>query len=536
MKSNIVQINAVKPPNKLTRNLILILGDQLNLDNPALEGFDAAQDVILMVEASHEATQVWSHKARIVLFLSAMRHFAQSLDSEGLKPIYLTLGEHEFASLQAAWAHYLTVLKCKKVIVCEPGEYRVEQDLIALCRARNVQLVIRDDTHFMCSKADFKHWVDNKKELRMEFFYRKMRAKYDVLMNGKEPEGGAWNYDAENRKTFGKAGPKNVPIAPQVNVDALTQAVIDDVEKHFPTHPGSLKHFIWPVTRQAALQFLDDFIANKLAGFGDHQDAMWSNVQSNHDKTQSPFLWHSLLSTSLNLKLLNPREVIAAAVAAYQENQLPLASVEGFIRQILGWREFIRGVYWLDMPQMAEANHYNHSRTLPSWYWSDDTKMNCMKQTVNDTMQYGYAHHIQRLMVTGMFGVLAEIDPKQVAAWYLAVYVDAVEWVELPNVAGMALYANGGRFTSKPYVASGAYIKRMSNYCSGCQYKPELKTGADACPTTTLYWHFLIKHYDTFSRNPRTALMAKNADRFRADEVTAIQHQAAKILSNLDAI
>jgi deoxyribodipyrimidine photolyase-related protein len=517
------------------RNLILILGDQLNLDNPALDDFDAAQDRILMVEAPYEATQVWSHKARIVLFLSAMRHFYSGLASRmdiDSKGIYLQLGEHKFVSLKDAWAHTIDILQPQKVIVCEPGEYRLQQDLIALCKQKNVQLVIRDDTQFMCSKADFKHWAAGGKQLRMEFFYRKMRAKYDVLMDGKQPVGGAWNYDAENRKTFGKAGPQNVPTAPQVNIDDITQAVIDTVEKYLPNHPGSLANFIWPVTREQALQFLDDFIANKLAGFGDHQDAMWHEK----DKTKGPYLWHSLLSTSLNLKLLNPREVIAAAVAAYKKNQIPLASVEGFIRQILGWREFIRGVYWLDMPQMAEANHYQHMRQLPRWYWSADTQMNCMKQTINDTMQHGYAHHIQRLMVTGMFGVLAEIDPKQMAAWYLAVYVDAVEWVELPNVAGMALYANGGRFTSKPYVASGAYIKRMSNYCSGCKYKPEVKTGTDACPTTTLYWNFLIKHYDTFARNPRTALMAKNVERFSAEDVAAIQQQAQTILNNIDTI
>jgi deoxyribodipyrimidine photolyase-related protein len=517
------------------RHLILILGDQLNGDNPALKGFDAAQDAILMVEAGYEATQVWSHKARIVLFLSAMRHFYKSLSTRmdiGLQSSYLQLGEHDFVTLKAAWAHAIETYQPQKVIICEPGEYRLDQDLIALCKQKNVQLVIRDDTHFICSKADFKHYAQGKKELRMEFFYRQMRAKYDVLMEGKNPAGGTWNYDAENRKTFGKIGPKNVPTAPQVNIDELTQAVIDNVEQYFPNHPGSLKHFIWPVTRETALQFLDDFIANKLAGFGDHQDAMWQSTEIN----QSPYLWHSLLSTSLNLKLLNPREVIATAVAAYKKNKLPLASVEGFIRQILGWREFIRGVYWLDMPQMSEANHYQHQRALPSWYWTGDTHMNCMRQTINDTMQHSYAHHIQRLMVTGMFGVLAEINPKQVAAWYLAVYVDAVEWVELPNVAGMALYANGGRFTSKPYVASGAYIKRMSNYCTGCKYKPELKTGEDACPTTTLYWHFLIKHYDTFSRNPRTALMAKNVDRFSAADVAAIQTQAQQLLNHINDI
>jgi deoxyribodipyrimidine photolyase-related protein len=317
-----------------------------------------------------------------------------------------------------------------------------------------------------------------------------------------------------------------------VSIDELTQAVIADVEIYFPNHPGSLEYFIWPVTREAALEFLDDFIKNKLAGFGEHQDAMW---QSTNTK-QSPYLWHSLLSTSLNLKLLNPREVISASVTAYKQQQLPLASVEGFIRQILGWREFIRGVYWLDMPKMGEANHYMHIRPLPNWYWTGDTHMNCMKQTVNDTMQHGYAHHIQRLMVTGMFGILAELNPREVEAWYLAVYVDAIEWVELPNVAGMALYSNGGRFTSKPYVASGAYIKRMSNYCSGCKYNPEIKTGETACPTTTLYWNFLIKHYDTFSRNPRTALMTKNVNRFSEEEVAALKAHAQHLLSNINNI
>ena len=523
----------------MTRHLIIILGDQLNLDNPALEDFDNSQDKVLMVEASAEATHVWSHKARIVLFLSAMRHFAQLLTKQQIIPIYLKLDQHDFASLKAAWAHYIQLLKPEKIVVCEPGEYRLEQDLIALCKQTATRLVIRDDTHFMCSKADFKHWAKGSTQLRMEFFYRMMRKKYDVLMQGSEPVGGAWNYDAENRKTFGKAGPQNVPAAPQVNIDALTKEVIDLVEEYFPQHPGSLKHFIWPVTRETALVFLDDFIANKLAGFGEHQDAMWQDIQSSMEKSQNPYLWHSLLSTSLNLKLLNPREVINAATVAYQKNKLSpnaisLASVEGFIRQILGWREFIRGVYWLDMPQMAQSNHYNHQHALPSWYWTGETQMNCMRQTVHDTMQHGYAHHIQRLMVTGMFGILAELNPREVEAWYLAVYVDAVEWVELPNVTGMALYANGGRFTSKPYVASGAYIKRMSNYCSNCKYKPELKTGINACPITTLYWHFLIKHYETFRQNPRTGLMAKNVERFDQAEITAVQMHAKHLLTRLD--
>lgn len=524
----------------MTRNLILILGDQLNFDNPALEGFDASQDAILMVEASHEATKVWSHKARIVLFLSAMRHFHEALLIQyppSAQCIYLKLGEHQFATLKAAWAHQIAMLKPQKVIICEPGEYGIQQDLMSLCTEMKTTLSVRDDMHFMCSKADFKHWATDgkngqKKELRMEFFYRKMRQKYDVLMEGNAPVGGAWNYDAENRKAFGKAGPQNTPTAPQVKIDSLTQTVIDSVEQHFPHHPGSLANFIWPVTRGEAIKFLNDFIINKLAYFGAHQDAMWQSSNN----SQSPYLWHSLLSTSLNLKLLDPREVISAAVKAYQQNQLSLASVEGFIRQILGWREFIRGMYWLDMPQMGESNYYQHTRSLPTWFWTGETHMNCMRQTIQDTMKLGYAHHIQRLMVTGMFGILAELNPREVEAWYLAVYVDAVEWVELPNVTGMALYANGGRFTSKPYVASGAYIKRMSNYCSQCKYKPDLKTGENACPTTTLYWYFLTKHYDVLSRNPRTALMAKNLDRFNMHDIEAVKLHAQYLLNHIHTI
>lgn len=524
----------------MTRHLILILGDQLNFDNPALEDFDASQDAIVMVEVIQEATKVWSHYARVVLFLSAMRHFYDALVNLypcGLHGTYLKLGMHDFTTLKEAWAHQIAVLKPQKVIVCEPGEYRIEQELISLCHAMHTPLVVRDDTHFMCSRAEFKRWAangknGNKKELRMEFFYRYMRQKHQVLMEDDKPIGGAWNYDTENRKSFGKAGPHLIPSAPALNIDEITQAVIDTVLHHLPDHPGSLENFIWPVTRAEAIKFLDDFIMHKLAYFGEHQDAMWQAT----DDRDSPYLWHSLLSTSLNLKLLNPREVISAAIHAYTKHQLPLASVEGFIRQILGWREFIHGIYWLDMPQMGESNHYGHTRALPSWFWTGETSMNCMRQTIRETMKFGYAHHIQRLMVIGMFGILAELNPREVQAWYLAVYVDAVEWVELPNVVGMALYANGGRFTSKPYVASGAYIKRMSNYCTQCRYKPELKIGEYACPMTTLYWNFLIKHYVALSRNGRTALMAKNVDRFTHQEITFVQSQAQSVLKHINSI
>lgn len=515
----------------MIRHLIIVLGDQLTIDNPALEGFDAACDQIVMAEVVGEGTHVWSHKARIALFLSAMRHFAENLEALGFPVIYYPLGLHSFTQLKEVWLHQIQQSAPQKIIVCEPGEFRVLQTIQACAVETNVALIVRDDTHFMCSQANFKRWAGQSKTLRMEFFYRNMRKEHQVLMQGSQPIGGDWNYDHENRKAFGKQGPQSVPPAPAFEIDAITHEVFAEVEHYFAEHPGTLAHFCWPVTRSQALTLLDNFIQYKLDDFGVHQDAMWQGVQSHHT-----FLWHSLLASSLNLKLLNPREVIQAAEQAYHAHQLPLASVEGFIRQILGWREFIRGVYWLDMPAMAESNHYDHQRPLPTWYWTANTHMNCMHQTITQTMQYGYAHHIQRLMVTGMFGLLAEIAPKQVEAWYLAVYVDAVEWVELPNVAGMALHANGGRFTSKPYVASGAYIQRMSNYCQSCRYKPDIKTGVQACPVTTLYWHFLIKHYEDFAHHPRTALMVKHIDKMSEEQRTAITDYAQGLLARLDTL
>jgi deoxyribodipyrimidine photolyase-related protein len=346
-------------------------------------------------------------------------------------------------------------------------------------------------------------------------------------MNGDDPVGNKWNFDEENRGSFGKQGPGFLATPPKFPPDKITRDVFALVEKYFPDHPGSLATFNWPVTRDEALMALHDFVEHRLQNFGQYQDAMWQG---------EPFLHHALLSSSLNLKLLNPREVVAAAEQAGKKYKISLAAVEGFIRQILGWREFIRGMYWLDMPAMAEANHFKHQRDLPTWYWSGDTQMNCMRETITQTMQHGYAHHIQRLMVTGMFGILAEMEPQQLSAWYLAVYVDAIEWVELPNVVGMALYANGGRFTSKPYVASGAYINRMSNYCAGCKYKPEKKIGDDACPVTTLYWNFLDQHETEFASQPRTALMVRNLQRLSDEERNKIRQQAEKYLNIINKL
>ncbi len=508
------------------RHLILILGDQLDQNSAALDGFDPVQDRAFMVEVPAESTRVWSHKARTTLFLSAMRHFAAELRARGIHCEYSQLGKHNHQSLSDAITDALRRHAPQKLVLVEPGEWQIEADLKANCKRQKVLLDIRDDTHFLISRHAFAEWVRKYKQPRMEHFYRKMRRDSGLLMDKDgEPELGRWNFDAENRGSFGKKGPQNLLKPPHFKPDDITQSVMEDVQRHFADNPGDLSAFGWPVTREDALVALHSFIQDRLPKFGEYQDAMWDG---------EPWLYHALVSAALNLKLLNPREVIAAAMDAYRAGQAPIEAVEGFVRQILGWREFIRGLYWHDMPGMREANHYGHGRKLPAWYWTGKTNMRCMQAAIGQTLKHGYAHHIQRLMVTGQFALLAEISPQAVEDWYLAVYVDAVEWAELPNVAGMALHANGGRFTSKPYIASGAYIKRMSNYCDGCQYRPTEKTGLRACPVTTLYWYFLDKHETSLLANARTTLMARNIGRLSSLERTAIREHAIHILDRMD--
>lgn len=507
------------------KKLILILGDQLDVENAALKDLDPKTDEVLMVESAAEAQHVWSHKARIALFLSAMRHFAEHLRS---LDITLTYIEHSPKTIADELRKKIKAGKFTHLVCVEPGEWRLKKAIEDLAVELKIIVEIRQDTHFYCSHEEFKEWVANKKELRLEYFYRLMRKTHGVLIDqdGK-PEGGQWNFDRDNRKPFPKKGPGLIPSPELFEPDAITKAVLSEVEQRYPDHPGSLAHFQWPVTRKQALQALEGFVEHRLATFGIYEDAMW---------TGTPFGWHSLLSSSLNLKLLNPREVVDAVLHAWKKYDLEMATVEGFIRQILGWREFIRGMYYLDMPQMALDNFYEHQNALPAWYWTGKTGMKCMQETIGQTLEYGYAHHIQRLMVTGNFGLLAEMLPKDVCDWYLAVYVDAVEWVELPNVAGMALFTSGGRFTSKPYIASGAYIKRMSNYCGSCQYKSDVRFGEDACPITNLYWNFLIKHRAQFEASPRTRLMTANLSRISDTDQQAIQVHAKKLLGNLDAL
>jgi len=506
------------------RNLVLVLGDQLDVDSAAFDDFDAAHDAVWMAEVAEESTLVWSSKPRTVMFLAGMRHFAQILRAAG-RPLHYTAldAEGNRGSLQAQLQSDIERLHPVRLVMTAPGDWRVLQAIKAAARAQGLPLDLREDRHFYCSVREFAAHARGRKSLRMEYFYREMRKRHGVLMGGKagdEPEGGQWNFDADNRQAFGATGPGNLPPRVAFAPDAITREVIDLVEARFTTHPGRLDSFAWPVTREQALVSLQRFTAERLPLFGRYQDAMWPG---------EPWLYHAHLAAALNLKLLNPREVVAAAVAAYHAGAAPLPSVEGFVRQILGWREYVRGIYWTRMPGYVELNELDAHEDLPAWYWNGATDMACLRDALAQTLEHGYAHHIQRLMVTGLYALMLGVQPLQVHAWYLAVYIDAVEWVELPNTLGMSQYADGGLMASKPYVATGKYIQRMSPHCQGCRYDPAQRTGETACPFTTLYWDFLMRHEARLAANPRMALQVKNVTRLKDAEREAIRARAAAI-------
>ena len=504
------------PPQVPTvRHLLVVLGDQLDRKSSAWDGFNPAQDRVWMCESDEEATHVWCSQQRLAVFLSAMRHFAQALRDDGVALHYERAG-----SLAQALAETLQTLKPARVLLTEPGDWRVLQTLREVCAAAGVALELRADRHFLCSAAEFAAHARGRKQLRMEYFYREMRQRHRVLMDGDKPAGGQWNYDAENREGFGPQGPGFVPAPTRFAPDAITREVIEFVRMRYAAHPGRLDDFGWPVTREQALQVLREFITDRLPNFGHWQDAMWQG---------QPWLYHSHVAVALNLKLLAPREVIAAAENAWRAGQAPLPAAEGFIRQILGWREYVRGIYWQQMPGYLQRNELGAQADLPAWYWTGDVPMRCLHDAITQTLRLGYAHHIQRLMVTGLYALLHGVQPQQVHGWYLSVYVDAVEWVELPNTLGMSQYADGGVMASKPYVASGKYIQRMSDHCHGCRFDPAQRTGPAACPYTTLYWDFLLRHEIRFAKHPRMALQIKNAQRLPAEERGAIAARAAAV-------
>lgn len=515
-------------PQTRPRHLVLVLGDQLNQDSAAFDGFDPACDAVWMAEVAEESTHVWSHKARIAMFLSAMRHFHDTLHSQGVTVHYRPLND---VTNRGSFGGELTAttgrLRPQRLIWVEPGDWRVQTDLESTARALGAAFEVRPDRHFLCSREAFTRHARGRKQLRMEFFYRELRRQHRVLMEGNEPAGGAWNFDAENREAFGKDGPDPLRSPPRrFPPDATTRQVLALVEDHFAKHPGALHDFDWPVTPTDAELALDDFMTHRLAEFGRWQDAMWTN---------EPWLFHSRLSAALNLKLLNPRRVIAAAEKAFRSGRVPLPAAEGFIRQILGWREYVRGIYWRHMPGYIGRNALGAQHALPDFYWTGETDMACLRDAIGQTLRYGYAHHIQRLMVTGLFALLWGAHPRRVHEWYLAAYVDAVEWVELPNTLGMSQYADGGLMASKPYIASGKYIQRMSNYCAGCRYDPAQRAGPRACPFTTLYWDFLLRHEALLAKNPRTVMQVRNAARLTPSQRREITDHAARLRAAIPA-
>ena len=502
--------------------MVVVLGDQLDRSSAALDGFDRDEDRVWMAEVAEEATHVPSHRMRTALFLSAMRHFRDQLRGEGVDVLYRALDDpSNRGSLAAELDAALDELEPERVVWVRPGEHRVRAALREVVVAGGVDLEERRDRHFLCSIGEFGEWAEGRERFLQEHFYRWMRRRHEVLVEEGEPAGGRWNFDEENREAFGEAGPPD-ELAPPAGFepDAVTREVLELVDRRFPDAPGSLEGFDWPVTPGQAEAALDAFVDERLRWFGPYQDAMWSG---------RPYLAHARLSAALNLKLLSPRRAIDAAVAAWEAGEVPLASAEGFVRQLLGWREYVRGIYWYFMPEYGERDALRANRPLPAFYWTGETPMACLAEVLGQTLEHAYAHHIQRLMVTGLYALLLGVRPREVHEWYLAVYADAVEWVELPNTLGMSQYADGGLLGTKPYAASGRYVDRMSDYCDDCPFEPEEAVGERACPFTTLYWDFLLRHRETLADNPRMALQLRNAERLSRERRDAIRERAGEI-------
>jgi len=503
--------------------LRVVLVDQLSLSISSLKDSSQSKDIILMCEVWQEASYVKHHKKKLAFLFSAMRHFAKQLEKSGFLVLYTKLDDPKNTqSLKGEVARVLEQYKVTNIIVTHPGEYRILDDIQSWKNYFKIPIEIRADDRFLCGMDEFADWAKERKQLRMEYFYRKMRKKYAILMDGDTPVGSQWNFDSENR-----ASPKegmDIPKPYSNNIDDITSEVIAMITKNFSNHFGDIQPFYFAVTREQALDALNLFIKQRLKYFGEYQDAMLEG---------EPWMYHSHISFYLNAGLLLPLECIKLAEYAYNQHKVPLNAVEGFIRQIIGWREYIRGIYWLKMPDYAQENFFEAKRCLPDFYWTADTKMNCLHQCVLETKQNAYAHHIQRLMVLGNFALITGIDPVQVNEWFLIVYADAYEWVELPNVSGMILFADGGYLASKPYAAGGSYINKMSNYCKSCSYKVTKKSGPDACPFNYLYWNFMLKNRHKLASNNRLRLIYSSLDKMDDSKKKKIIEDSEKFLHEI---
>ena len=508
-------------------NLILILGDQLSHRLSALEGADKDNDLVVMAEVHSEASYTNHHKKKLVFIFSAMRHFADALAEDGWRVHYQRYHpDNPAQSIEQVIAELVRECQPERVITTECGEWRLHEQISRWHKTLSIPVEIRPDTRFVCNIDEFARWAEGRKQLRMEFFYREMRKKTGLLMTSEgQPEGGQWNFDTDNRKKW--AGKPPAPAPFREEPDAITTEVIKLVNEYFSEHFGTTENFHYAVTAEQAQGALAHFIDFALPCFGDYQDAMSDNED---------WLFHSILSPYLNTGLLDPMEVCEEAVRAWHAGRAPLNAVEGFVRQIIGWREFVRGIYWLLMPGYDRENRLGNSRELPWFYWTGDTKMRCMHKAIDATARNAYAHHIQRLMVTGNFALLAGVKPEAICDWYLAVYIDAFDWVELPNTLGMVMHADGGYLGSKPYAASGKYIQRMSDHCQNCHYRVQDATGDRACPFNSLYWHFIDRHREDFANNPRMTMMYRNWDKQKPERREALLARADWVLANIETL
>ncbi len=503
----------------------LILGDQLNLNHAVLDQLDRRHDRLVMGELAVEADYVWHHRQKIALIFAAMRHHAEALRADGWTVCYHAFDpDGQIDSFSALVRAQCEDGDIEEILVAWPGEWRVLEEIRPWQSELGIPVTLLPDRRFICELDEFDRWARGRRQLRMEYFYREMRRKTGYLMDGDQPAGGAWNFDASNRKPWRGQPPAVDPM--RFQPDPMTEEVLALVDQQFDGF-GELDGFDWPVTRAQARQALAHFIRRALPYFGDFQDAL---------SDDEDFLFHSRLSAALNLGLLDVAEVCTAAEAAWRQGTAPLNAVEGFIRQIIGWREYVRGIYWREMPAYAERNALGNDTPLPEWYWTGKTRMRCLGKAIDSTRRHAYAHHIQRLMVTGNFALLLGVIPKQICDWYLAVYADAYDWVELPNTLGMVMHADGGLLASKPYAASGKYIDRMGDHCAKCPYQVKEVVGDRACPFNALYWDFLIRHRERFEANPRMTMMYRNVDRLSAERQQAIRERARWLRENIEAV
>lgn len=511
-------MSAFKP-----KNLVLVFGDQLSLNLSALRASDKNTSLVLMAELADETHYVPHHKKKIAFIFSAMRHFNQQLREAGWHTEYLQYGNQAGVdSFESLLTNAVERYEPERVYITEPNEYRLLELFKALDDSYPHLLELLPDERFVCTKRRFVEWAEDRKQPRMEYFYREMRRETGLLMDGDKPVGGKWNFDKENRKAASKS--MRFPSPPRFEPDRISTEVLELIEETHGENFGELRPFWFAVTHEEAERAFTHFLEYALPQFGDYQDAMLQEER---------FLFHAVISMYLNAGLLDALDICKRVEQAYYRGDAPLNAVEGFIRQIIGWREYVRGIYWWQMPNYVENNHLEHERGLPDFYWHGETDLNCLAQCISQTKQEAYAHHIQRLMVTGNFAMLVGVTPKEIHEWYLAVYADAYEWVELPNTLGMSQFADGGLLGSKPYAGGGNYINKMSDYCNHCRYDVKQKVGENACPLNYLYWHFIDRHERKLSSNMRMKFAYRTWQKMDASRKQEIRDCAASFLNKL---